>query len=160
MEAVTAPASRVPAKRDLLLIVVGSSLAAEVIDRPQAERLRDEIARRLAAGDPPADGLRGLQPAICTDLWYLNDRDLADLPVIALGEPTRNAATAMLCARLPTAMVVEESFRVHLDPEFVEQQPRAAVWGRDAAATGAAIDAFTDRYLGGFLSAARTNTSA
>ena len=140
-----------PDKGTVVLVVVGSSLHAEVIDRPLAQRLRDEVAARLA-NEP--DGL--LRAAICTDLWYLNDRELDRAPVIALGEPSHNAAAAMLCARLPTAMVIEQLFRVHLDPEFVSDQPRAALWGKDASATEAAIDAFVNRYLDGFLSAART----
>lgn len=150
-------------KRRLLLIIVGSSIAAEVCDRPLAYRLRESVAGRLAtdATRQATSEVAGsnvshshVQPIVCTDLWYLNDRELDALPVIAVGDPSRNAATAMLCAKLPTALVIERSFRVHLDPEFVEERPRAALWGTDPAATEAAIDAFVERYLPAFLAAA------
>jgi hypothetical protein len=145
-----------PRGEQLILVVVGSSIAAELSDRPAAHRLRDALARDVQAGQPP--GSCSLQPVVCTDLWYLNDPGLHEQPVIAIGEPARNAATAMLCARLPTAMVIEGSFRIHLDPEFVEERPAAAVWGATSTATSAAIDAFVERYLPAFLTAAQLRT--
>ena len=145
----------IPAGDRLMLIVAGSSIAAEVRDRPLAYRLRERVlawldARQASdAANPPA---ALLQPVVCSDLWYLNDRALDERPVIAIGDPASNAATAMLSARLPTAFLIEQSFRVHLDPEFLEL--RAAIWGVGAAATASGIDLFVERYLNDFLLAA------
>lgn len=132
----------------LLLIVVGAHWRAEVSHRPLAYRLCETIRNRLkqtngsrAAGD--------LSPIVCSDLWYLNDQQLAQRPIIALGDPALNAATAYLSTRLPTAFVLEQTLRVHLDPDFIEAQ--ACIWGADESATVAGIDVFVERYLDEFL---------
>ena len=138
----------------MLLIVVGSTLIAEMRDRPLAYRLREEVERRLdglMSADAASDAER-LLPVVCNDLWYVNARDLASRPVIAIGEPNSNAATALISNRLPPGLVVESSLRIHLDAEFIDL--RAAIWGADAEATASAIDLFAQRYLDEFLRAA------
>jgi hypothetical protein len=159
-----------PAGDRLLLIVAGSSIAAEMRDRPLAYRLRERVLVWLDARESSEGGSGAvdshvnagasakafqpmlLQPVVCSDLWYLNDRELDDRPAIAIGDPSSNAATAMFSSRLPTAFLIEQAFRVHLDPEFVER--RAAIWGVNTAATASAIDLFVERYLNDFLLAA------
>lgn len=171
-----APASQAAQTSDppppgcLLLIVTGSTIAAEMRDRPLAYRLRERVLARVdamrqadpdrnaaVAGAGNGDGGGGggstdVQPVVCSDLWFLNAKDLADRPMIAVGEPNSNAATALVSSRLPTAFIIEGSLRVHLDPEFIDL--RAAIWGVSAAATAAAIDLFAERYLDEFLNAA------
>ena len=136
-----------------MLIVVGSSLDAEITDRPLAYRLREAVLRRLDAerthGEPELHELHGLEPIVCTDLWYLNDTALHGHPAIALGDPATNAAAAAIASRLPTAFVVEQTLRVHLDPEFIEL--KACLWGVSPGATASAVDLFVERYLDGFL---------
>jgi len=131
-----------------LLIVVGAHLRAEVADRPLGERLRQRILdwQSETGCDAP------LVPIICTDLWWLNDRDLQAQPTIAIGNPSVNAASAYFANRLPSALVVENSFEVQVDPELVCLQ--ACLWGVDASATASAVEAFIERYLDPLLRAA------
>jgi hypothetical protein len=149
-----------PASETLVLIVAGSTIAAEIRDRPLAYRLCERLRAWLDANEPGAATVvsaadprpQRLEPVVCSDVWYLNTRDLAGRPAVAIGEPNSNAATALISNRLPTAFVIEGSVRVHLDPEFIDL--RAALWGASAAATAAAIDVFAERYLHEFLRAA------
>lgn len=125
----------------IVLIVVGATLDAERFDRPLGYRLREAI---LGWRDEQQADI-AVDPVVCTDLWYLNDESLHRLPVVAIGDPEVNAATAYLASRLPTAFVIDDTLRVHLDPDFVE--PRACLWGASPTATVSAVDLFTERYL-------------
>ena len=147
-------------------------MIAETRDRPLAYRLRERVlawleAQRDGQREGQRDGQRDgqsssasatnadlprIEPVVCSDLWYLNARELEERPAIAIGEPGTNAATAVISSRLPTAFVIEQSLRVHLDPEFIDL--RAALWGANSAATAAAIDLFAERYMDDFLGAA------
>jgi hypothetical protein len=138
-----------PATKTLLLIVVGAHLRAERHDRPLARRLREEIRAWTDAFELGDDRL---EPLICTDLWYLNQPELMLRPTIAMGDPECNAATALLANRLPTVLVVDESLRIHLDPEFVEL--KACLWGLNPSAMASGLALFTERYLDPFLRAA------
>ena len=133
---------------DLLLLVVGAHLRAEIADRPVAERLRSQILAWIAATDCEFP----LQPIVCTDMWYLNDADLLARPSIIIGEPSVNAAAAYFANRLPTAFVVDEQFEVQLDVEFIDLH--ACLWGVGHEATQASVEAFSLRYLEAFLRAA------
>lgn len=144
-----------PDSSKVVAIVTGSTLVAETRDRPLAYRMRERILAWIDHQQSQAAGSKDsavqLEPVVCSDLWYLNDRVLAERPAIAIGEPAANAATSLFSSRLPTAFVIEGSLRVHLDPEFLDL--RAALWGVHAAATAAAVDLFAERYLGEFLEA-------
>ena len=131
-----------------LLIVVGAHLQAEVEQRPLAYRLCDQIRRWQEDHNCTEDGAT---PLVCCDLWYLNANDLLQRPVIAIGDPEFNAATAYLANRLPTALVVDDSLRVQLDPEFIDL--KVCVWGVTPAATASGVELFSDRYLDAFLRA-------
>lgn len=133
----------------LSLIVVGAHLRAEIEDRPQAYRLHDRLRDWVQANPTlmPASG--PLKPAVCTDIWFLNNPELQDRPVICLGEPGVNAATAFLCTRLPTAFMVDGSLRIHLDQQYTNVQ--ACLWGVNAKASATAVDLFIERYLDGFM---------
>lgn len=129
-------------------MVVGAHLRAEVAHRPLGYGLCEAIGR-WQGGSPDAEPL---SPILCTDLWYLNDQALMLQPTIAIGGPELNAVTAYLANRLPTALVIEGSLQVQLDPELVTLQ--ACVWGADDQATAQGVALFTERYLEAFLSAA------
>ncbi|MEE9130355.1 MAG: hypothetical protein V3T84_10070 [Phycisphaerales bacterium] len=132
----------------LLLVVVGAHLRAELTDRPLAYMLVERIEawqRRHVEAD-------WLAPLVCSDLWYLNAAELLSRPTICLGRPGVNAASAFFANRLPTAFVLEETFQVQLDLEFITMQ--ACVWGVNAAATASGVELFEDRYLDPFLRAA------
>ncbi len=150
--------SGIPRPSNVVLIVTGSTIAAESRDRPLAYRLRERVLAWIDQRQNQAAGSDAitsqLEPVVCSDLWYLNDRELAERPAMAIGEPAANAATSLISSRLPTVFVIEGSLRVHLDPEFIDL--RAAIWGVNAAATAAAIDLFAERYLNEFLDAAIT----
>lgn len=131
--------------RCLLPIVVGAHLDAELSDRALAYRLRGAIMewQRGHAAD------RRLHPVVLTDLWYLNARELRVQPTVCIGGPEINAATAFHAARLPTALLVDDAYRIQLDPEGVETN--ACLWGTDPARTGEAVACFEERYLGEYL---------
>lgn len=134
----------------MLLIVVGAHLRAEIEDRPLAYRLRDRLREWIAGNGVDSDQTTHLVPTVCTDIWYLNNAELQERPVICVGEPGVNAATAYLSTRLPTALMIDHTFRIHLDPDPMNQ-PQACLWGVNSTATAAAINAFTERYLDDFL---------
>ncbi len=137
---------------NLLLILTGAHLKAERDDRPLAYRLRDAVVtwqnRKQAADDLPfrRDAL------VCSDLWYLNNQELHDLPTIAIGEPGVNAASAFFANRLPEALIIDQALRVQLDQELIDL--KVCIWGVDASATASGVDLFIDRYLEEFLCAA------
>ena len=132
----------------LLLIVVGAHLRAEMADRPLGYRLRDKVVQWQEA-EAEATSLIAM---VCTDLWYLNAEQLMLRPTISVGPPEQNAVSAYFANRLPTALVIDDSLQVQLDPEFVTLQ--ACVWGVDGRATTAAVDLFEQRYLDPFLRSA------
>ena len=59
---------------NLLLIVVGAHLRAEVADRPLAYRLRERIHAWLEKYGPGINV--GLIPVVCSDVWYMNQEAL------------------------------------------------------------------------------------
>jgi hypothetical protein len=132
----------------LVLVVVGADLRAEACHRALAESLCRSI-RRWGEDEASALDVEPLAPLTCTDLWHMNDALLRRRPAIALGGPDVNATTAWLGSRLPTAFVIEGRLRIHLDPEFVEEQ--VCLWGVDDAATAAAVQVFAERYLDRYL---------
>jgi hypothetical protein len=132
-----------------LLLVVGAHLEAELTDRALAYRLRETIL------ETPCE--RRLLPIVCTDLWYLNNQPLRLRPTIALGRPEINAVTAYLASRVPTALVIEDAYRIQLDPELIDL--KACVWGAEARDTAAALGCFIERYLPGYLEAAEQYAS-
>ncbi len=129
----------------LLPIVVGAHLEAEIRDRSLAEALRwtiDAWCERQEEDDL-------LDPVVCTDLWYLNTSELMLQPTIVIGDPAWNAASAYFATRVPSAMIIDEAFRIHVDPEFVDL--KACLWGTERATTQNALETFTERYLRQFL---------
>ena len=132
----------------LLLVVVGAHLRAELSDRPLAYML----VERIEAWQRQHVEADRLAPLVCSDLWYLNAAELLSRPTICLGRPGVNAASAFFANRLPTAFVLEETFQVQLDLEFITMQ--ACVGGVNGAATASGMELFEDRYLDSFLRAA------
>jgi hypothetical protein len=141
----------------MVLIVVGARLESEIAERPLAAELRDAIERCAAGaamGDElPGDADEAMTPVVCTDVWYLNDPSLSGLPVICIGPPEHNAATAYFASKLPTAFVVEGSYRVQLDPEWLDLT--VCIWGVRTSDTAAGVRLFCERYLEEFMRAAR-----
>ena len=127
-----------PQERSLLLLVVGSTLLAEAIDRPAAYALREHINAWFADQGAELEPEERLVPVVCADLWFLNQPDLLHKPAIAIGAPSTNAAVAYFAGRLPTVLAIDGGLQVCMDPELLE--PRACVWGssntREPSSTG------------------------
>ncbi len=135
----------------LILIVTGAHLRAEASDRPIAYTLRKRIADWLAAHGRP-ETVKTPRVVVCSDVWYLNNDPLRSRPTISIGGPGVNALSAYLADKLPSAFAIEEVMLVQADPEF--HDVIACCWGRDEQATAGAVEAFTERYLEGFMEAA------
>lgn len=128
-------------------IVVGASLESEAHDRPIAQRLAGVINRMVGADDG------AIGPAlVCTDLWYLNDDRLRARPTVSVGRPDRNALSAYLGDKTPSAYVVDDVLMVQADPEMSEAV--VCCWGVDERATAWSVDAFIEKYLDAFIAAA------
>lgn len=120
-------------------IVCGSGLEAERVDRPIAYHLARTIPARLG-------------PRVCCDLWYINHDQARARPAIALGRPEVNALSAFLGDKLPSLLAIDDRLLVQGDPHW--REPIACCWGVSDADTLAAVEAFIERYLPGFLEAA------
>lgn len=133
--------------QELLPIVVGAHLKAEISDRPLADRVARHVRAIRRRLDLPMG--EGLIPLVVSDIWYLNDADLMLQPAVIVGEPGLNAASAHWAARLPKAFVVDGSHQVLLDMEGPDRV--ACMWGVGVAGTEAATDQFEQRYLEDWL---------
>lgn len=134
----------------LVLVVVGAHPRAEMLDRAAAYRLRQKMAEWVADRFPGDE--RGLVPLVCTDVWYLNDRSLQKRPAVSIGGPGVNAYSAFLADKLPSAFVIDNVYTVQMDMEGGESA--ACCWGVGHEETSAAVDAFIERYLDGFMRSA------
>lgn len=122
-------------------IVVGAHLKAELGDRPRAMRLEQAINQWKED--------KGIEespfPIICTDLWYLNQIELRVQPTISIGHPEVNAATAALSLDLPTALIQDDAFRIQLDPEFIDL--KCCLWGVDDFQSNQCLESFINGFL-------------
>lgn len=134
---------------NLMMIVVGAHLRAEVADRPLAYRLHAAVNEWL---EKHQDAItEPFVPVVCSDVWYVNHRSLQRRPTISIGGPGVNALSAYYADKLDPSLVEENHFIIQLDPEFVDL--RACVWGMNHDLTVKGLDVFIDRYLDGFLRA-------
>ncbi len=134
----------------LLLIVTGSTLRAEEMDRPLAYYLKQRIERSLA--DAIAAGREGLEDYIVrvvADFRWIHDDPLQSVPSISLGGPGVNALAHRWLEDLPVSLAFGERYFIQMDPDLAE--PRASVWGMDNATTQIAVSVFIDRFLPRFL---------
>jgi len=132
-------------QNQVMPIVVGANLSAELFDRRRAIFLQQAItawAHEQEIDEAP-------WPLVCSDLWYLNDTELCVQPTICIGNPDVNAATAALSSKLETVHLEDDLFRIQLDPEFIDL--RCCIWGVDDAGTQAGMDTFVCGYLPHFL---------
>ena len=131
-----------PIESDQVLpIVVGAHLRAEVGDRARANRVKDAIVGWMKENhitDPP-------WPLVCSDLWYLNQIELKTQPTICIGHPEINAATAAIAAALQTVALVDDSYRIQLDPEYIDCT--CCFWGVDDAHSEHATVAFIADFM-------------
>ena len=136
----------------LIWIVTGVQLKAELGDRPLAYRIEAEIRKLLVdllgktpEGEPPL-----LSPAVISDVYYLNNEEIQDRPVIAVGGPGVNMVAANLVETLPTVVSIENQLVIQMDIEM--NDPRCAVWGMDHLTTVQAVELFIVKgYLDTFV---------
>jgi len=140
-----------PAADNLLLIVVGSDLRAEAADRPLAYRLQQRIDAWLNrhTGEMNID----VEPAVCTDLWYMNHESLQQRPTISIGDPQVNALSDFFAQSADTAGEddAQPQVVIQLDPEFTDL--RVCIWGLDEELTAQGLDVFCRDYLADYLTA-------
>jgi hypothetical protein len=134
----------------VLLIVTGSTLRAEEMDRPLGyylkQRVEEELTRAIDAG---RDGLDDYVVRVVADFRWIHDDPLQNFPTISLGGPGVNALAARWLEEVPVSLAVGERYFIQMDPDLTD--PRASVWGMDNATTQIAVSVFLDRFLSPFL---------
>jgi hypothetical protein len=131
--------------KETIVIVVGSSIPAELLDRPTAELLRDHIDRR--GGDYPMR--RGI--VISHDAWYERGEaaTIANNPVIAVGGPNTNRLSAEFNqwraepqSRMGTYPIPVSGTRIGTG--FFRKNavglPQIGLWGNDASAVRQTVE--------------------
>ena len=135
------------ARRPRLLIVTGSTLRAEEVDRPLAYYLQQQVDAHLE--ETGADA-HPLPSRVIADFRWLHDEDLQSVPTISIGGPGVNALAHKWLEDLPVSLAVDEQYYIQMDPEL-DDEPRASVWGMDNPTTQIAVSVFLDRFLPRFL---------
>lgn len=130
----------------LLLIVTGSTLRAEELDRPLAYYLKQRIEQLLAA-----DNWSGgpMDVRVVADFRWIHDEPLQSLPTISVGGPGVNALAHRWLEEVPVSLAVDDRYYLQMDPDLDE--PRVSIWGMDNATTQLAVSVFLDRFLPRFL---------
>jgi hypothetical protein len=142
----------------LLLIVTGSTLRAEEMDRPLGYYLKQRIEQALS--DAVATGRRGLEDyvvRVVADFRWIHDEALQNWPTISLGGPGVNALAHRWLEDVPVSLAYNERYFIQMDPDLAE--PRASVWGMDNSTTQIAVSVFIDRFLPPFLERCATITA-
>lgn len=133
-------------ERRPFLIVTGSSIRAEEVDRPLAYYLRKEVDDglngRAAAGSP-------YRVVVVSDLRWLHDETFQQLPTLSVGGPGVNLLAHRWLEELPLSLAVEDQYFLQMDPDLDEL--RASIWGMDNPTTQIAVSAFVGRFLPRFL---------
>jgi hypothetical protein len=128
----------------LVLIVTGSTLRAEQMDRPLAYYLQDQIDKREIDHDDR-------MALVISDRHYLCHPDLHRLPLISVGGPGVNRVARKLLKQLPAVLACEGKFFLQMDPCC--RDLRASVWGLDNPQTRVAVVTFAERFLDRFTKA-------
>jgi hypothetical protein len=138
----------VPTRARLLLIVTGSTLRAEELDRPLAYYLKQRIEQYDAEHEHEPD-LGPLIVRVVADFRWIHDEPLQKLPTISVGGPGVNALAQRWLEEVPVSLAVDERYYLQMDPDLDES--RASLWGMDNATTQIAVAVFIERFLPRFL---------
>jgi hypothetical protein len=136
----------------LLLIVTGSTLRAEELDRPLGYYLKRRVEEALAASrENPKDGhdLSDYEVQVIADFRWIHEEFLQNLPTISLGGPGVNALAHRWLEEVPISLAYNERYFIQMDPDLAE--PRVSIWGMDNPTTQIAVSVFLDRFLKRFL---------
>lgn len=134
---------------DSLLIVVGSTLRAEEMDRPLGYWLQEQIRERAVD--------RAVH--VVADFRYLFETNYHELATISIGGPGVNALTHKWLDVLPIVLQVDGEFFLQLDAE-PGRPSRASVWGVDHETTKIALATFLEGRLDDLLRASARTASA
>lgn len=130
----------------LLLIVTGSSLRAEELDRPLAYYLKRRVEQYAAAH---AEELGPITVRVVADFRWIHDEPLQRLPTISVGGPGVNALAHRWLEEVPVSLAVDERYYLQMDPDL--DDAHASIWGMDNPTTQIAVGVFLDRFLPRFL---------
>lgn len=136
----------------LLLIVTGSTLRAEELDRPLSYYLKQRIEAALTASqESPIRGhdLSDYHVRVVADFRWIHDEFMQGMPTISLGGPGVNALAHRWLEEVPISLAYNERYFIQMDPDLAE--PRVSIWGMDNPTTQIATSVFVDRFLGRFL---------
>jgi len=138
----------------LLLIVTGSTLRAEELDRPLGYYLKQRIEAVLTGSNTGAAAKHGpdlsdYQVRVVADFRWIHDEFLQALPTISLGGPGVNALAHRWLEEVPISLAYNERYFIQMDPDLSE--PRVSIWGMDNPTTQIAVSVFLDRFLPRFL---------
>jgi hypothetical protein len=134
----------------VLLIVTGSSLRAEEMDRPLGYYLKQRIERSLSeAVADERDGLEGYVVRVVADIRWIHDEPLQALPTISLGGPGVNLLAQRWLEEVPVSLAFNDRYFIQMDPDLAE--PHVSIWGMDNSTTQIAVSVFVDRFLPRFL---------
>ena len=125
----------VDVEETVVLVTAGGS-EGDARDQPAAYALKAEIDARGA-------GHAYRRAVVVSDQWYLDNPTLQQNPTIAIGGAGVNGVSEELAAVLP--MVYSEGEQVFVQADLDGELKRAVLWGVNAAATGAAVQAFMSR---------------
>jgi hypothetical protein len=142
----------------LLLIVTGSTLRAEEMDRPLGYYLKQRIEQSLSEAVVIGKGsLEDYLVRLVADFRWIHDEPLQSLPTISLGGPGVNALAHRWLEEVPVSLAYSERYFIQMDPDLTE--PRVSIWGMDNATTQIAVSVFVDRFLPRFLERCATVTA-
>ena len=119
---------------ETVLVVTGTWVLSELLDRPVAELLRDEIDRRGHVA-------RLRRAIIVTDFAFGRDEGLATHPAIAIGSPGVNAVTRDVAERGRRWQPRAGAYGAYLDVN----PPRVALWGDRAEDTRDSVQRYLER---------------
>jgi hypothetical protein len=129
----------------MILIVTGSALRAEEVDRPLAYYLKQQLESALMVRDEP------IPVCVVADFRWIHDEPLQTLPTISLGGPGVNALTHRWLEEVPLVLAVDDEYYLQLSPD--SDPPIASIWGMNNAHTQLAVAVFVQRHLSTLLDA-------
>jgi hypothetical protein len=139
-----------------ILIVTGSTLRGEEMDRPLAYYLKQQIERALAVRAVDDDYVIP-SVIVIADFRWMNEEILQIFPTISVGGPGVNALAQRWLEDLPLSLAVDNQYYIHMDPELTEA--RASLWGMDNPNTQIAVALFVERFLSRFLDRAEETST-
>lgn len=109
-----------------ILIVTGTSINAELLDRPVAEILRDEIELKYSS-----------RAIVISDTYYFADKLLKTYPVISIGDKNNNRLTAEIIQKGEQWRYMN-TYGAYYNNEI----QMVALWGNSATNTRITVDRY------------------